>query len=74
MRPYLNKSGRSGVSQYEITDDSIIIIFLNSRTRYLYSNSLTSEYHVSSMKKYAVAGIGLSTYITKHRDVLKFTR
>jgi hypothetical protein len=74
MRRYHNKAGNSGVLAYEAGDDFILIKFIDG-TNYLYTNAVTGESHIEQMKKLAVQGEGLSTYISqnvKHRYARKF--
>ena len=73
MKPYANLHGNSGVSEYEITDNAISIIFRHGSKLYTYSNTVTGKHHVGTMKELAVSGHGLSTYIAQHKKELAFT-
>lgn len=66
MNRYKNLSGNSGVSFYETGDDFIQVIFTGSDKIYSYSYSGAGKIHVENMKKLAVKGRGLSTYISQH--------
>ena len=69
MKPYTNHHGNAGVVEYEITTDSIEILFKHSRKSYIYSNSVTGTHHVKTMKELAESGSGLSTYIAQHKEM-----
>jgi len=64
MKRYLNLSGNSGVSAYEIQDDAIIVKFVDGDT-YVYDSRCPGTAHVKNMKDLAKAGRGLATYITR---------
>jgi hypothetical protein len=68
MKPYLNRDGNSGVVGYENRSDFIIVRFHNGNL-YVYTSERVGRHHVEQMKRLAVAGEGLSTYISQHRDV-----
>jgi len=63
MEKYKNKKGDSGVQSYEIGSDFIIVQFINDGS-YLYNYKIPGSLHVERMKKLAVKGQGLSTYIS----------
>ena len=65
MQRYTNLSGDSGVTAYEIGADYIVVQF-RTGTPYRYSYAGAGQHHVERMKKLAVAGRGLSTYISQH--------
>ena len=65
MERYLNLSGDSGVTNYEVGTDFIHVRFRGGTT-YRYSHLRTGQYHVNRMKALAVAGRGLGTYISQH--------
>ena len=73
MKPYANHHGNSGVTEYEITENSISIIFKYGNKIYTYSNSVTGKHHVDTMKDLAESGRGLSTYVAQHKREPKFT-
>jgi replicative superfamily II helicase len=65
MSPYKNLSGRSGVLSYDITGDSIVVVFRSGRFRnYLYNNQRPGEQVVNRMKQLAEQGYGLNSYIS----------
>jgi hypothetical protein len=65
MRPYENLSGKSGVTAYQIGDTFIIVEFRDGST-YAYTNSTTGISNIQIMKRLAVKGSGLSTFISRH--------
>lgn len=64
MTRYKNLSGRSGIDSYEIREKSIVIKFRYAG-KYIYNYDRPGKEYVEEMKRLAVAGIGLSTYISK---------
>ncbi len=66
MQPYKNLSGSSGVQGYELGDDFIKVWFLNSDKFYVYNYVKPGKIKVMRMKKLAVSGKGLSTYISRN--------
>ena len=64
MERYLNRSGNSPITYYQIAETSITVWF-GSKT-YTYSYRKAGSYHVENMKQLAVSGSGLSAYITKN--------
>jgi hypothetical protein len=69
MTKYPDRSGRSGVSHYAIGKDFIQIRFITKPTVYIYSYDINGREHIEIMKKLALAGEGLSTYISEHPEV-----
>ena len=65
MRRYANLSGTSGVVAYETGPDFIDVRFREGGT-YRYTHASAGPVHVEQMKKLAVAGRGLGTYISRH--------
>lgn len=65
MEKYANRSGQSGISAYEVGLDYIRIRF-SSRAIYQYSYRKAGRYHVENMKKLAVRGSGLNSYINSN--------
>lgn len=63
MTRYKNNSGRSGVLAYEINGDSITVQFTDGSV-YLYNTSSTSYYNIQQMKKLALNGSGLNSFIS----------
>lgn len=65
MERYRNRSGDSGVTDYELGADFICVRFREGVT-YRYGHIRPGEHHVDRMKALAVAGRGLGTYISQH--------
>ena len=63
MEKYKNRNGDSGVQSYEIGSDFIIVQFINDGS-YLYNYQIPGSSLVERMKKLAIKGQGLSTYIS----------
>ncbi|EIF29714.1 hypothetical protein BCh11DRAFT_05171 [Burkholderia sp. Ch1-1] len=68
MERYRNLSGGSGVEAYEIGDDFVAVRFRHGVV-YWYTEASVGERHVSSLKRLARRGRGLSTYISRHAEV-----
>ncbi|GAA0691459.1 hypothetical protein FHW84_001987 [Dyella sp. SG562] len=64
MKPYRNRSGKSGVAAYESGEGYIRVRFIHDGT-YEYDATRPGRLHVGNMQKLADAGIGLSTYISR---------
>jgi hypothetical protein len=64
MTPYRNLSGNSGVRAYRLGDDFIEVMF-KSKDIYLYTSQSTSRSNIDVMKKLAVEGRGLGTFISQ---------
>lgn len=65
MERYVNRSGSSGVSGFEIGADYIRVIF-SSGSSHSYSYRKAGQSHVENMKRLAVSGSGLNSYINAH--------
>jgi hypothetical protein len=65
MKRYRNLSGGSGVSAYDIGPDSVAVRFLDG-TVYVYSYASAGRDKVEEMKRLALAGRGLATFISQH--------
>lgn len=65
MQPYANLDGESGVWAFELEPDAIIVRFNGGKT-YRYSGFRPGRQHVAELKRRAVAGRGLATYISQH--------
>ena len=73
MQTYTSLSSKkSGVIAFDNTDTSITVKFRKGVKLYEY-NVADNGGRIATMIKLAHAQKGLSTYIAKHRDVLKFT-
>lgn len=66
MKPYRNQSGDSGVVSFEIGPDFINLKFRNNDTVYHYDHTMPGQIHVERMKRLALAGAGLSTWVSQH--------
>jgi hypothetical protein len=64
MNRYKDITGHSGVTAYEIEDDSIKIEF-NHDAVYLYTYKSAGKRTIEKMKQLAQSGKGLSTYISQ---------
>lgn len=65
MERYKNFGGNSGVSAYEIGNDSITVQF-STGSVYLYTSESAGRDNIEKMKSLAVAGQGLNSYISKY--------
>jgi len=65
MQTYRNLSGVSGVAAYEIGSDYIKVEFKDGMT-YVYTHRSAGEQKIEEMKKLALNGSGLNTYINKY--------
>lgn len=64
MERYRNLGGDSGVVAYEIGDDSIKVQF-NDGSLYLYNYQSAGRDNIEHMKKLAIAGEGLNSFINR---------
>jgi hypothetical protein len=64
MKRYRDLSDQSGVVAYEVSDDAITVKFRDGDV-YLYDYARTGRREVEEMKRLAVAGQGLSTFISR---------
>ncbi|AXA91257.1 hypothetical protein [Massilia sp. YMA4] len=65
MKRYRNLEGHSGVLAYDIRDTAIAVKFVGGDV-YDYTYARPGRTHVEAMKRLALAGRGLSTYISQH--------
>ena len=65
LERYRNLGGGSGVTHYEIGPDYIRVQFEGDAI-YVYDHGCPGRRFVDEMKSLAVAGRGLSTYISQH--------
>jgi hypothetical protein len=68
MKPYTDRSGKSGVVEYRLHADSIDVLFADGYV-YRYDYATTGQEHVERMKWFAAAGKGLASYINRNTDV-----
>lgn len=64
MERYRNLSGDSGVIAYRLSRDSIAVEFRGGAI-YLYDFAVPGRREVEEMTRLAIAGRGLSTYISR---------
>lgn len=69
MERYANLSGKSGVAGFEITADSITVVFRDG-SRYLYTVASAGRPNISTMHTLAQAGSGLNSFINKYVKML----
>lgn len=65
MERYANRGGNSGVRGYSIGEDYIDVMF-SSGALYRYSYRSAGVAKVEEMKRLAVVGQGLNSYIMRH--------
>ncbi|KQP21701.1 hypothetical protein [Pseudorhodoferax sp. Leaf267] len=65
MKRYANLGGDSGVVAYAIAPGRITVRFRGGET-YVYDASAPGALAVAEMQRLALAGRGLSTYISQH--------
>ena len=65
MRPYRNLNGNSGVVAYEVGADFIRVTF-NTAGVYRYTHANSGRRNVEEMKRLALEGAGLATFINAH--------
>ncbi|MEZ0189898.1 hypothetical protein [Ralstonia solanacearum] len=70
METYQNLGDDSGVAFYEIGHDHIWVQF-HDGTKYRYSNASAGAENISEMKRLAVEGQGLNSFINTNSDVRK---
>ncbi|MBN3724362.1 hypothetical protein [Burkholderia sp. Ac-20379] len=70
MEHYKNLDGDSGVLQYENGSDYIWVVFSDG-ARYQYTYGSAGAENIETMKKLAVAGRGLNSFIMKNPAVRK---
>jgi hypothetical protein len=66
MELYANRSGKSGIKGFETGADYIKIWFTSFSEPYLYTYQKPGKRKVERMKKLALLGKGLSTYISQY--------
>jgi hypothetical protein len=65
MRRYANLDGRAGVLEYEIGPDWILLRFRDRPELYLYNRDRPGIGKVLQMKRLAIAGRGLTTFVNQ---------
>jgi len=66
MQPYNNLGGNSNVKAYSIGEDYIEVLFHGTPKVYRYSYGRAGKEKVETMKKYALQGKGLNSYIMRY--------
>lgn len=66
MQKYMNKGGDSGVEEYEIGPDNIVVKFKKTVRTYTYSYESAGKDAVEIMKEKARNGEGLNEYINRY--------
>lgn len=68
--PYKSRNPSAGVLNHELIDDhlgeAIILEFADRKRRYLYNADRPGPQHVAAMRRLALAGDGLTTYVNQH--------
>ena len=65
MTTYNDATGTSGITSFQISDDSITIEYKNG-SAYQYSDQVAGAANVGHMKTLAASGQGLNSFINKH--------
>lgn len=65
MQQYKGANRNTGVIAYQIGDGHIAVQFRDG-SLYLYTNHSAGKAAIDEMKKLAVKGVGLTTYINQH--------
>ena len=65
MQNYLNLCGKSGVSFFEIGNDFIKVMFSNGKI-YTYTYRSAGMDKVEEMKRFALRGCGLNSFIMRY--------
>jgi hypothetical protein len=68
MQRYRNLSGNSGVEAYELGEDFIQVRF-RPGVVYWYTEASVGVRHLAALKRLALQGRGLGTYISQHAEV-----
>ena len=64
--PYRAGNPESGVLNFEITNNAILLEFADGKYRYVYNDESPGRAHVEAMKRLALQGSGLTTYVNQH--------
>jgi hypothetical protein len=65
MESYANLSGNSGVAGYQIGNTYILVQF-NNGSLYEYTYASAGSGNIEAMKRYAVSGSGLCSFIKRN--------
>lgn len=66
MQKYRDIDNDSGVDSFHIEPTLIKVWFKKSRQAYTYTYQSAGQFHVEEMKKLALAGNGLNSYIQRY--------
>ena len=66
MQAYKNLGGNSGVKQFSIGEDYIDVKFIGEKPPYRYSYESAGRAKVEEMKKLAMQGKGLNSFIMRN--------
>jgi hypothetical protein len=66
MKRYANLDGQSGVLAYDLRPDAIVLRLLTGGD-YEYTYASAGRDNVEAMKRLAIAGRGLATYVNQHK-------
>jgi hypothetical protein len=72
IKPYGNKSGRSGVKAYGVMGDgdtAVFLVIFQDDSAYAYAPQFAGQYAIDTMRGLAVMGEGLATYIARERPL-----
>lgn len=64
--PYKSLKPGSGIVNYEILDDAIILEFVGGKHLYTYDLTKPGPIHLKAMLHLATQGKGLATYVSQH--------
>lgn len=64
MEQYKNIGGDSGITAYELGQDSITVQFKDGAV-YLYTNQSAGAANIAEMQRLAVSGQGLNSFISR---------
>ena len=65
MERYKNLGGNSGVAEYETKEDAITVKFKDG-AQYLYNYASAGKDNIEEMKRLAIIGKGLNSYINRY--------
>jgi hypothetical protein len=65
LQAYGNRSGNSGVVAYALAADAVHVVFANDDKRYVYGLDLADAARLDEMQRLALAGRGLSGFISR---------
>lgn len=68
MNAYLNRSGKAGIVAYDSGSDWIRLQFVDGKT-YKYAADKIGASNLETMKRLAVSGEGLTTFVNSHSQV-----